>query len=587
MKLARIVSISVIVVLLAGLLVVNAAWGQDSTPSAASFVLVQELGHVRPQGIQYDPNFDQFVMVDPAGRLILVDGATFKTRHVLYERGSYSVYTFSHDGRWLALGIDRRVELWDTQTGALTVDVTPEEALSIQAPLQFSYDDDLLLINAVVPAPAALRRSENDTSNLPYLWDLPAARNEADTTLPNYFELYSFYDYRYGFVMGPNRKVITGLPQRLQVMDVADKNLPILSEIASTRNERDPLSIWHSMDDDFMYVLPQGQNNIVQIETTTGISHELPLSRNLTYSRLVDLGDTLLLSDQARIIGEPNSRETNSLLRMLLGDNYRAQWNYHPLTVMLIDVLNPITISDDQTNFLLYIFDDEAGYGILDAVRPPDVNQIALNPDNTQVMVRRASGLQPIEVYNLTTGALELTVQPALPDASGRQILAYDGTGDVIVCDFQRFDAHTGELLYEDLHYVDTLEQYIFTANSQEMVTITGSDWWEWDIQTGAVVRRETIAYRGDVLDIDADSRRVLTTVEDDDFVIEISNLGTEQRRSIAIERLPGRTMQSVIPSPDWQNFLIVYSPYSYSQHYPGNEVALYNIDAGKVWFVA
>ena len=117
MKHARVLAIIAIVFILAGLLVVNAAWGQEPNPPPESFVLVQELGRIRPQGIQYDPNFDQFVMVDPIGRLILVDGATFETRHVLYERGSYSVYTFSHSGRWLALGIDRRVELWDTQTG--------------------------------------------------------------------------------------------------------------------------------------------------------------------------------------------------------------------------------------------------------------------------------------------------------------------------------------------------------------------------------------------------------------------------------------------------------------------------------------
>ena len=587
MKHARVLTIIVIGFILAGLLVVNAAWGQDPDPPAESFVLVQELGRIRPQGIQYDSNFDQFVMVDPTGQLILVDGATFETRYVLYERGSYSVYTFSHNGRWLALGIDRRVELWDTRTGALVIDVEPEEALSIQAPLQFSYDDDLLLINAVVPAPAALRRSENDTSNLPYLWDLPAARNEADTTLPRFFELYSFYDYRYGFVMGPNRKVITGLPQRLQVMDVADKDLPILSEIASSRHERDPISIWHSMNDDHMYVLPQGENNVVQIDTATGISYELPLGRNLTYSRLAELEGNVLLSDQARIIGKPVSRETNSLLRMLFGDNYRTRWDYHPLTVMLVDVLKPITMGDDQTGFLLYIFDDEAGYGVLAAVRPPDVDRIALHPDNIHVMVRRTSGLQPVEVYNLTTGAIELTIHPAIP-LHEHSILSYDGTGDVIVCDFQRFDARTGAVLYEDLHYIAGLNSYIFTANSQEMVTINGSEWWEWDIQTGAVVRREIIDYRGSVLDMDADSRRVLTVIDTDaDFVIEISNIGTEQRRSVAIERLPGRDIQSVIPSPDWENYLIVYTPYTYSQHYPGNEIALYNMAAGKLWFVA
>lgn len=586
MKHARVLSIILLVLILAGLVVVSVAQGQESSPSDESFTLIQELGRARPQGIQYDPNFDQFVMVDPVGRLLLVDGATFETRYVLYESGLYSVYTFSHDGRWLALGIDRRVELWDTQTGTLAADEVPEEALSIQGPMQFSYDDDLLLINTVVPAPAALRRSENDTSNLTYLWDLPAARNEADTTLPRFFEMYSFYDYRYGFIMGPNRKVITGLPQRLQVMDVADKSLPILSEISSNRAERDPITLWHSAADGHMYIAEH--STLVQVDSITGATYDLPLGRDLTYSRLADLGDRLLLSDQARIIGEAASRESNSLLRLLLGENYRAQFQYHPLTVMLIDVLNPITASAGETAFLLYVFDEETGYGVLDAVASPDVNQVALNPDLTQVMVWRASGSQPIEVYDLATGTLDLTLQPALPDPSGRHILAFNGTGDVIVSDFQRFDALTGGLLYEDLHYVARLDRYIFTADSREMVTINGADWWEWDILTGDVIRRETINYRGNVLDIDPDERRVLTVLNaDTGTIIEISNLGTERRRSVAIERLPGREVQEIVPSPDWENYLIVYTPDSFSQHYPGNEIALYNMDQGKQWFIA
>jgi hypothetical protein len=36
--------------------------------------------------------------------------------------------------------------------------------------------------------------------------------------------------------------------------------------------------------------------------------------------------DALILSDQARIIGEPNSRNTNSFLRLLMGEDYRANY---------------------------------------------------------------------------------------------------------------------------------------------------------------------------------------------------------------------------------------------------------------------
>jgi hypothetical protein len=43
-----------------------------------------------------------------------------------YQQGFYSGYEFSHDGRYLALAIDRRVEIWDTQTGTLDITLEPE-----------------------------------------------------------------------------------------------------------------------------------------------------------------------------------------------------------------------------------------------------------------------------------------------------------------------------------------------------------------------------------------------------------------------------------------------------------------------------
>src|SRR5512139_505634 len=73
----------------------------DGSPES-SFAAVREIGRVRPQGIQYDPHFDRFVMVDPLGRLLLVDAATSDVQYVLYDTGTtYNAYAFSHDGRWL------------------------------------------------------------------------------------------------------------------------------------------------------------------------------------------------------------------------------------------------------------------------------------------------------------------------------------------------------------------------------------------------------------------------------------------------------------------------------------------------------
>ena len=107
------------------------------------------------------------------------------------------------------------------------------------------------------------------------------------------------------------------------------------------------------------------------------------------------------------------------------------------------------------------------------------------------------SGDQAIEVYNLDTGVLEKTYNPALSDPDGTQILSYNGTGEVFVCDFQRFDVTTGVVLREELNYVDGFDEFFFTQDSQGLVTLNGADWWQWDIATGQVVRRERVNLRG------------------------------------------------------------------------------------------
>jgi len=183
------------------------------------FTPIQQIGQLRPQGIQYEPLFDQFVMVDLQGQLLLVNAENYETRHVLYESGAYNAYRFSHDGRYLALAIDQRIELWDTQSGTLNVSYAPEGANLVNGPLYFSPDDQFVLLNTVVPAPQATRRSENDTDNIPWLWDLRAARREANSVLPNASDAYPFFNFRNGLMMGANRFLIAGIPRRLQVID--------------------------------------------------------------------------------------------------------------------------------------------------------------------------------------------------------------------------------------------------------------------------------------------------------------------------------------------------------------------------------
>ncbi|NDJ76938.1 MAG: hypothetical protein GYB65_11840, partial [Chloroflexi bacterium] len=235
-----------------------------------------------------------------------------------------------------------------------------------------------------------------------------------------------------------------------------------------------------------------------------------------------------------------------------------------------------------------YIYDDEADFGVIEFLRPVDSVQFVLHPDDMRVMVRRASGAQPIELYNLDSGVLERQIFPAMRDPGGDHILAFDGSGDVIVSNFQRFDTWTGEVLYEDLHYHPGFGDYFFSSDSRSLVTLTGSEWWRWDIATGEVIERQQLDLRGSRLRTSADGHRFLTRVDSDAGpVMELTDIGTGQRFNVTINDLPGRQIQDIVPSPTWENFIVVYSANDYDPYYPGNMVALYSLYEGQQWFLA
>lgn len=556
--------------------------GQD-TPS---FGFAQTIGRQRPQGIVYNPPLDQFAWVDSTGSLQLVDAATYQTQAVLHQNDTYNAYTFSHDGTMLALAVARRVELWDTRSGTLLATLEPDGANSTTGPLMFAEDDQMLLFTAIVPAPPELRRSENDTSNLPWLWDIPSALDQANSSLPRGVEAYPFFEFRNGFILGAHDKALVARPQRLQLIDVANSSLPVIAEIETQRNEQDPISIWFSLRDDMMYVRPINQNNLIQIDTDDGSHFDIPVGRELNARRLQEM-DGLVLSSISQIIGAPNTRESSSFLRLLLGDDYRSSWNYHPLTVILVDILQPITVSQSEMGLLIYVFDEERGIGYFDFVRPFDILRMTLHPDNLHFMVRRAAANQPIEIYSLETGALERSYIPALRDLEGNHPLAYTADGAAIISDFQRFDAQTGSILYQDLSYNLGFDRFFFTQDSSQLVTLTGFDWWVWDIQTAEVVRRETLTQRGELLQTSPDGHRFLTALNLPEGVgREIVEIGKDQRRSIIFDHHPTRDMIDIIPSPDWENYLVIYSVDFTSTTPAGMAASLYNIDAGRRWYL-
>lgn len=569
------------------LLLIVTGFALSQEAPAESFTLVTQIGQIAPQGVKYDPNFDRLVMVDAEGRLLLADASTYQTQHILHENGTYSAYEFSHDGRWLALEVDRLVELWNTQTGEREEVFESSSALSYSAPLQFSADDTLLLFTMVVPAPDDIRRSETDTSLVPYIWDIGAELDLRDPALPENVIAQPFFDLRNGFVLGANNTIVAARIDLVEVIAIGENSYPVITPIETYRAERDPMDIWFSMNSDQIYLQPVRADGFYQINTATKTALNIPLGYELAPRDIARLRD-LAFSDQARIIGEPNTLRSNSFLRLLLGEDYHSYYNNHPLTVTLLDVLTPITIGQENFGFLVYILDEETGRGVVDFIRPQDTWRIALAPDNTRVAVRRASGQEAVEIYNLRTGDLETSIIPALPSTFGGQLLAFDKTGEEILVHFQRFNARTGELLGQDLSYHPGFESYFFSEGGQSLMTITGNNWWQWDIATGEILRREKVNLRGEVLQRSPDARRYLTSVETEQGRgVEVVDIGADDRRSVLFQPLPGRAIQQVIPSPDWEHYLVVYEVNQFSPYYPGNEVALYSLNAGQLWFLA
>ncbi len=563
-------------VLLLGLLLVGLALAQEREPA---YELIQQLGKPRPRGIAYDPNADRFAWVDPLGQLQLVDAATYETQFTLYETGFYNAYQFSHNGQYLALAIDLRVEIWETATGELLTQIEPDGALRVEGPLYWSPDDTLLSFNTQVRAPRELRRSENDTTNLPWVWDVASALRIRRSVLPGARAI-PFFDYRNGFVYGANNKAVVGLPERLQILDITPDGVNVIGEIPANRFEPDPVTVWTSWQDSHMYIRPdEGSSSIVQLDTETGNLLYLPIGFDRDARSLASLRD-LQLSPQTRTIGAVTQTRYVPVLGALLGENYRDQFAYHPLTVTLVDVLEsatPTALGDNGFALLLHIHDETRGTGRMELITQPwDGNQWALSPLGDELLIRRSSGTGRIERYSLEAGDLLSTYLPALPDFDGSRLLAFDGTGEIILSDFQRFDAATGEVLLQDLEYNGGYERFWFNEDSQTIITLSGDRWWEWDIASGNVIRRETFQPFGEPLDNTADGERFLSRIDETTF--EVYEIGQEERTRIRVRSFPQMTLEQILPSPDWEHYLAIYDSNSFGQHGSGGEILVYSV---------
>jgi hypothetical protein len=329
------------------LLLAVAGLALAQSAGAGSFTTIRTLGEARPQNIRYNQPLDQLLWVAPGGNLQLVDARSYEVQHTLYTAQTYKAIAFSDDGTFLAVAVDRQVDLWNPVTGELLESFIPEGILDIQGPLQFANDNGLLVVNSVVRAPQEIRRSENDTSVLPWLWDIPNALGTGRSSLPGQASALPFFDYRNGFILGNQDKVVASRPGRLEVLDVGttERNV-VLSQIDSDRFERDPVDAWRSVLGDYMYVLPIGRN-LAQIDTSDGSVIQfgdgatIGLGRNPEFTEA--MYDRFLVNRFAVPIGEQVSTDYNSLTARLLGINYREDQGFVPLRVSLVDVLDPLT----------------------------------------------------------------------------------------------------------------------------------------------------------------------------------------------------------------------------------------------------
>lgn len=560
------------------------------------FVIAGEIGRALPRTIIYDPVFERMAVVDAYGRLLLIDALTYDTERVLYERGNYRDIAFSHDGRWLALAIDTRIELYNAETGELAADLIDlGQAKQIVGPLVFSRDDTLLQFSGIYPAPRDIRIREDDTVTVPWLWHLPAARGEGSSTFPRDLEAWQFFDYKFGFFIGPNNRAVAALPGRLQVLDAF--TLDVLFDIPTERYERDPLTLWYSLRDDQVYVRPVNFNSLIQVDTDRGVLVEIPLNTDLSQNDLELIGG-IELSEQAQVIGTPGMRGSKPLLDAILGYDYRPYYAYdnRPLTVTLIDLVVPPTSTGDNVRVLVFIYDESRSVGRFVLSRSGNVQQTVISPDGEEILVRWfVNNDEHISKFDLSSGEQIDRFLPALraigrySRVSKNRVLAYDKTGTIIVSDFQRYDAESNRVLAEDLRYSQRFDSFYFTNDSENVVTLSGTEWRVWNIATGEVVRREVLSLRGTIQATSSDGFRFLTRYTTTGGVegVEIVDLNTNERKNVEFERLPARSVEQVYPNPTWTQFLILYSPNEWGQYYPGNEIALYDLERGKLWFMA
>ncbi len=576
---------------------------QDTSPSGGTttatlppaFRIEGEIGRALPRKMVYDQRNERIAVVDAYNRLLLINALDYSTLYVLHEQGDYGDIAFSHDGRWLAVAYGITMELWDTNSGKLAAGL-PDlgNARSIFGPITFSSNAEVAIFYGSYPAPRELRQSENDSINYPWVWHLPAARREADSTFPKKLEAVQMVDYANGFVLSPDDKLIAALPGRLRVLDAF--TLQPEYEIPTDRYEQDPLTAWFSLLDNSVYVWPVSKDTLLQVDTKRGVLVEIPTNKPLSKSDL-DLIGGIELGSIAQVIGGLSNSAYNPLIGVFLGKNYRDPERYgsKPLTVTLIDLVLPPAATQDNVLALLYVYDDTEGTGSFMFGGRGIVQQMVLSPDKQNLLIRLSEDDENVVTFDLASGQELRRFTPALR-AIGRysrraknRILAYDASGKIIISDFERRRADNDSILAEDLHYSQQFDRFFFSDDNKKIITLAGTEWREWGIETGKVLRRDLIYLDGQIVATSRDGYRYLTYYNgaNDTVGAQVVDMNTNKSYKVLFTNIPGSSVIDIYANPSWTRYLVIYSDNSFGSYFPGNQVAIFDYQDGLKSFIA